>query len=446
MLIPALMVSAGHLLGAEAFVTIGGFQGRCVSALASPTSASNGGLGAEDCGTIGGFQGRCTSALASSTSASNNGEKDAVSSSNTPSLYEVLGARPSDSQVTLRSRYTALARELHPDAPGGDAAQFTEVAAAWNVLGDKQARLRYDRSMQASEFAEGVVHALEMGVKTAIPFLQNTASTTMSAVDKTSKTMKKTAEVTSRTVKDVSGTLERARGRLNLEQKKKSMEQKAAQGANRAKRLSAERDSILSGDTTARLPELRADATKLTPSQATRLLKKLGEASATAPNLYREIDILEEYVQVGTEKIKAENQVKTAAEVAAKEKEEALLREATAVQKLEEARKELEAARKHLLATKQQEVKALQDERRASAEAETASRNIEQHQEAVRKKLQMKEEEVLNERARQLKMECEELMKNQMTHEADAQELARLIMDVIEEEKERGGRNGGLSA
>ena len=140
MLIPALMVSAGHLLGAEAFLTIGGFQGRCVSALASPTSASNGGLGAEGFGTIGGFQGRCTSALASSTSASNKGEKDAVSSSNTRNLYEVLGARPSDSQVTLRSRYTALARELHPDAPGGDAARFTEVAAAWNVLGDKQAK------------------------------------------------------------------------------------------------------------------------------------------------------------------------------------------------------------------------------------------------------------------------------------------------------------------
>ena len=41
MLIPALMLSAGYLFGAEAFVATGGFHGRCVSALASSTSASN---------------------------------------------------------------------------------------------------------------------------------------------------------------------------------------------------------------------------------------------------------------------------------------------------------------------------------------------------------------------------------------------------------------------
>ena len=392
-------------------------------------------------------QGRCAPALASSRAAADNNNDDRKDIVSTPSsasaskkrnLYEVLGARQSDSQITIRSRYTALARELHPDAPGGDPTRFSEVAAAWAVLGDKQARLRYDRSIQASEFAEGFAHALEMGFKTAIPFLQNTASTTVHAVDVTSKTMKKTAEVTSQTVKDVSGTLERARDRLALEQKKKSLEQKATQEANQAKRLDAERQAIVSGDQSAGLPELAEGGARLSSSQASSILQKLGESSASAPKIYREIEMLENYFDVSAEKSKVEDEVKATVAAAAMEKEEAVSREAMAVQKLEDARKELEAARKHLAATKQQGIKASQNERCAAAEAETARRNVEQHQEAVRKKLRAKEEEVLSERAKQLKMEYEDLMNNKRIHEADAQDIARLIMDAIEEEKDRG--------
>lgn len=138
--------------------------------------------------------------------------------------------------------------------------------------------------------------------------------------------------------------------------------------------------------------------------------------------------------------------MKATVAAAAMEKEEAVSREAMAVQKLEDARKELEAARKHLAATKQQGIKASQNERCAAAEAETARRNVEQHQEAVRKKLRAKEEEVLSERAKQLKMEYEDLMNNKRIHEADAQDIARLIMDAIEEEKDRGRGVAGLEA
>jgi curved DNA-binding protein CbpA len=421
LLVPALMASAGHLSTADAFLP---------SYNAAAAAAANG------------VHGRCAVALASSTTAgNNNNEKDTgpTSASTNRNLYEVLGARPSDSQVVLRTRYTALARKLHPDAAGGgDPARFSQVAAAWAVLGDKQARLRYDRSLQASEFAEGFAHALEAGFKTAIPFLQNTASTTVRAVDVTSETVRKTAEATTRTVQDVSGTLERARGRLALEQKKKALEQKASQEATRIKRLNAERDAIVRGDQSARLPELGEDGAKLSPPQAARILKKLGESPATAPKLYREVEIMEDYFQVSAEKIKLEGEVRANLEATIKQKDEAITREAAAIQRLEEAKRELEAARKNLVVTKQQEVKASQDERRATADAETARRNVEQHQEALRKKLRTREEEVLSERAKQLKMECDELMTNQRIHEADAQEIARLIMDAIEEEKERG--------
>ena len=193
-----------------------------------------------------------------------------------------------------------------------------------------------------------------------------------------------------------------------------------------------------SGDQSARLPELAEGGAKLSPSDAARILQKLGESATSAPKLYREIEMLENYFDISAEKGKVEDEVKAAMAAAAKEKEGAVSREAMAVQKLEEARKELEAARKQLIVTKQQEVKASQYERRVTAEAETARRNIEQHQEAVRKKLRAKEEEVLGERAKELKMKCEELMNNQRIHQADAHDVARLIMDAIEEEKDRG--------
>ena len=61
MLIPALMVSVCHLLGAEAFVTTSDIQGR---AEAFVTTGGDG------------FHGRCVSALASSTSASNNNNSE----------------------------------------------------------------------------------------------------------------------------------------------------------------------------------------------------------------------------------------------------------------------------------------------------------------------------------------------------------------------------------
>jgi hypothetical protein len=61
--------------------------------------------------------------------------------------YDVLGVSPSASAAEVRRAYVALARQHHPDRPGGDAATMRAVNEAWTVLGDPTSRARYDRSV-----------------------------------------------------------------------------------------------------------------------------------------------------------------------------------------------------------------------------------------------------------------------------------------------------------
>ena len=71
--------------------------------------------------------------------------------------YEILGVSRSASSEEIKKAYRKLARELHPDVNGSDDAQerFKLVTHAYEVLGDEQARRRYDSGGDSQSFGFG---------------------------------------------------------------------------------------------------------------------------------------------------------------------------------------------------------------------------------------------------------------------------------------------------
>jgi DnaJ-class molecular chaperone len=62
--------------------------------------------------------------------------------------YEVLGVQKTDSDAAIRSAYRKLAKRYHPDVNPGKAEaaeRFKEISAAYDLVGDKEKRARYDR-------------------------------------------------------------------------------------------------------------------------------------------------------------------------------------------------------------------------------------------------------------------------------------------------------------
>lgn len=60
-------------------------------------------------------------------------------------LYDILGASPSDPPAVLKRKYRKAAQRAHPDK-GGNAALFQEVEKAGRILLDEQRKLKYDQS------------------------------------------------------------------------------------------------------------------------------------------------------------------------------------------------------------------------------------------------------------------------------------------------------------
>ena len=64
----------------------------------------------------------------------------------TANHYSVLGVERDASAEAIKAAYRALVKRHHPDA-GGDAQRILALNAAWEVLGDRERRRRYDQQL-----------------------------------------------------------------------------------------------------------------------------------------------------------------------------------------------------------------------------------------------------------------------------------------------------------
>jgi DnaJ-class molecular chaperone len=65
-----------------------------------------------------------------------------------PNPYDTLGVSKSASEAEIKKAFRSLAKKFHPDKHGGDekaAKKFKEISAAYDIVGDKEKRAKYDR-------------------------------------------------------------------------------------------------------------------------------------------------------------------------------------------------------------------------------------------------------------------------------------------------------------
>src|SRR5919112_2328427 len=68
--------------------------------------------------------------------------------------YEVLGVSREASQAEIRNAYRNLAKERHPDHPGGSAEEFSRLQEANAVLSDPNRRRKHDEALDLAHAAD----------------------------------------------------------------------------------------------------------------------------------------------------------------------------------------------------------------------------------------------------------------------------------------------------
>ena len=68
-------------------------------------------------------------------------------------LYQILGVSKTATDSEIKSAYRKLARKYHPDLNKDDknaAEKFKEISCAYDILGDKEKRKKYDNKVSAA--------------------------------------------------------------------------------------------------------------------------------------------------------------------------------------------------------------------------------------------------------------------------------------------------------
>jgi curved DNA-binding protein CbpA len=337
-------------------------------------------------------------------------------------LYDLLGASPKDTPEQLKRRYTALVRSLHPDlnrntnddnnkknnkVKGGF--DLSEINAAWEILGDKKARLRYDRSLQAKEFTEGVEALVGLGIQSAIPWLKKTADTTVAAVDATAAAM----DASARAAQEGAEQAKFAYGIFELEQKSRSLEQRAVAEQAKADRVQKEmenlpskRISFLRHDIIIKDNAISANAPNnlLTYVEAQGILKNF-QVEVASSGLSADLDTLYDIEQEHRASIKSRQAMERTCLMATRKLDQAQLAEIQAQKRLEEAQRALmEAQQKHVQA-QQACTNALTEESDSHKIVQKIEQMLYKTQQKVKSGLYQQQEMYLDFRARELKFE-----------------------------------------
>lgn len=198
-------------------------------------------------------------------------------------LYDILGAKPDDSTQTLRKKYVQLARASHPDAIRrnldgnttdvivNNELDFTEIAEAWSVLSDERERRRYDRELQAKQWADSFEVFLDKGINAAIPFVRKTAITT-----------NKVAKNSRRQLDDFSEKFNQEMNRQQFGNQIRALEQEASREMKKAEKIQKQIETL---PQTRRIRKLEEDSRNygsfLTSGEAIKILQDFQKQEKT---------------------------------------------------------------------------------------------------------------------------------------------------------------------
>lgn len=85
--------------------------------------------------------------------------------------YRTLGVETTAKQDKIRSAFRTLAKRWHPDKPDGDAARFTEIQEAYEVLGDDAKRAAWEKERAAWMQERGYVECPKCGTPNRLKVL-----------------------------------------------------------------------------------------------------------------------------------------------------------------------------------------------------------------------------------------------------------------------------------